>query len=283
MSQPPPTERAGKPDTAVEDYATRGRRDWVKLDTATQLDVGFIIFATFAYPILFAVAYLGDLSPVLGVALNSALLLVAATLPLAMLDLPEVENKEGPSMDFAILSVVLIIFIVSFGQLCRHLQSLVGGFAASRSSYWYWARFGFAEFTNAVLFDAPSIYGLKVSDIRSVSLLARSLQFVFHLCLLTVVVVAVARNTGRVRKYWRAQSLASDPGKRKVGMFLLKTTTDDIDRLLVAHGWNCWHRLRSRIGAQPVLLGCCSTLIGTYGGHHTRHRKCCYLARQAFL
>ncbi len=223
MSQLPPLEQADITDNAAEDFAATGRRHWTTFGTATQLPLAFVYVAALMYPVLFMAAFLARLSSVLGAVLNGTLLVVAIAFAAVTLDLPKpssVEDENDFSFTIAFLSVVSIVIIVSFGQLCRHLQQLAGGFTATRSSYWYWVGFGLEEFVNAVLLDAPNIYGWRVSDIRAVSLWARSLQFAFHLCLIAVVIVAAWQHARLARKIWRAPSPNSS--SEKAWLFVLK-------------------------------------------------------------
>jgi len=226
MSQLPSSlEKADIPGAAAEDSEVIGRRYWATFGTATQLPLAFVFVAVLVYPVLFIVELVAGLSSVLGVILNGALLIVAVTFAAGLLDLKKPNSTEEAnafSFNFALLSVVSITIIISFGQLCRYLQQLLGGFAATRTSYWYWVGFGLDEFVNAVLLDAPSIYGWRVSDIRAVSLLARSLQFIFHLCLVAVVIVGAWQHAKLARQIWRSPSPVSNSSSGKVWLFVLK-------------------------------------------------------------
>ena len=168
---------------------------------------------------------LAGLSLVLGVILNGAILAVAILSAAVTLNVSKPRNIKGEcdlSFDVAFLSIASIMTVISFGQLCRYLQQLAGGFTASRGSYWYWVGFGLDEFLNAVLLDAPSIYRWRVSDVQAVSLWARSLQFVFHLCLITVVVAAAWRHAKITRDTWRAPRLTSSSPSGRAWVFILK-------------------------------------------------------------
>lgn len=173
----------------------------------------FVVFATFAYLILLLVEYLAGRWAVLGPILNGTLLLAAIGLVAAVRDLSRPDNPErpDPSTGFALLSILAIVTVISYAQLCRYLQLLIGGFTARRDSYWYWVAFGLDEFLNGVLLDAPRVYGWQVSDVRAVSLWARSLHFLFHLGITTVVIVTVWKYAALARQRLRKPSLTVAP------------------------------------------------------------------------
>lgn len=88
-------------------------------------------------------------------------------------------------------SVIGIVFVVTFSQVCRNLFIEYAGFKAPSSDFWVWTRFGVASFLDGVLLDLPSSYGYKISSVQPDAFWSRTLLAAFRLFLHGVVIATV--------------------------------------------------------------------------------------------
>jgi len=110
-----------------------------------------------------------------------------------------------PNLNFAHTILGAIAILISFSQFLRHLSILIGGFSYEHTTFWYWLRFGFSNFLEALLFDIPSIYEWHMSGIRAVSGWGRFVVFVFRTSIEFWVVAAILH---QVNMYTKAKTFS---------------------------------------------------------------------------
>ncbi|GCE28270.1 hypothetical protein KDA_37540 [Dictyobacter alpinus] len=170
------------------------------------------------YVLLACIEALSRLWNPLSIACYGFLLLLASFIMYVYLMEGEFTKKENAPFHLSMTLLGVIVTLVSFSQVCRHVAIEFGGFAAHQNGYWHWLRFGLAHMLDSSLFNMPSSYDWSISEIEPTTVWTRTLVFLFDLCTQVFIVAVVLQRLQVTRKQW---------GKRKAtkriqyGTFLL--------------------------------------------------------------
>lgn len=184
--------------------ARAGKERRKRAGSLNDMATWFVFLAPPAYIFLTMAEAASHLWRPLSVALYGLILLVVA-FSFLVWDAPDRkgprESTVGGSLGIAFVG--LVTAVVCLGQLCRHLYILNGGFDAVHAGYWHWMRLGVAYLVEAALFNAGSIFGWSITEIRPVAAWSQVVFFVCHLIAVVFVLARVLSVMQAARLRWK--------------------------------------------------------------------------------
>lgn len=117
----------------------------------------------------------------------------------------------GSEIIAAMLVTATLAATVLFGLVCRELAMGLGaGFAGGDTAgALTWVGFGFDNLLEAMLLDAPNIYGLHFTDITPTLFWSQTLVLVFRTLANLLMLRALLRSWGFLRRFLFAERLAA--------------------------------------------------------------------------
>lgn len=167
----------------------------------------FVLGSAVVFLLLGAVELLSLLWPLLGIILyGTTLIFFIAIVIVGYLGISKASEANNEETNIAASLAASIGMILAFSQLCRYSFLIWGGFDATSSNYWYWLRFGVANFLEASLFDIPNIYKWNITNIQASTSWSRSYLFVFRTVLEFIVVASILTYTKEMRNRWETST-----------------------------------------------------------------------------
>lgn len=146
-------------------------------------------------------------------------------------NLNQLRDVDTPNQKELVISLTImsvITAVVGYSQLCRYLHLNYGLFEATSNGYWYWLRFGLANFLEATFLDIPQIYQLGITDVQANTFWPQTLLFVFRLSLSYIIVKQI---------YDAFQFVMAKPDNPRLKVGLSEFTAEHAAFLILSIPW----------------------------------------------
>ncbi|GER92101.1 hypothetical protein KDW_62630 [Dictyobacter vulcani] len=173
-----------------------------ELDEILFFSIFMVVGSFVLYGLLAVIEALNRIWNPLSIGCYGILLVMASFIMYVYLMEGEFIKKENAPFHLSITLLGVIVTLVSFSQVCRHVALEFGGFTARQYGYWHWLRFGLAHMLDSALFNMPSNYDWSISEIEPTTFWTRSLVFLFDLCTQVFIVAVVFQRLQVTRKQW---------------------------------------------------------------------------------